>query len=248
MSRAASTVETWRDQVAGQRLAQPAAEPAHLAHERRDLGQGVGVGVPGDVGVELGVVEAVDRAAVAGAARVEADDVEAVDERSPERPRSRCSAYDVPGAPGPPGLTTSEPTRSPGFEAGRLSSASSIVSPSGLLVVERHLEAWRTRCSPQPAQAEPLGVEAAPAPGSGGSVPQGPARGRRWGHRADGVTVAGGRGRRRRSQDRASPRPRRRCRPARATSSPISQRLIRHSFAAPAARASSTPAPASAAR
>ena len=42
-----------------------------------------------------------------------------------------CSAYDVPGAPGPPGLTTSEPTRSDGSSAESRSTSSSMVAPPG---------------------------------------------------------------------------------------------------------------------
>ena len=72
-------METWPT-----RLSEPATHPAKnsswLLGERLALGGVVGGGVLGDVVVEVGVGEAVDRVGVAGAAWVEGDDVEPVEQ------------------------------------------------------------------------------------------------------------------------------------------------------------------------
>ena len=77
----------------------------------------LGLVVRGDVGagvVLVVVVDAVDRRrAAARPPRVPPDDVEGVEQRPGRRSGRRSTARSVPPAPGPPGLTSSEPTRSP---------------------------------------------------------------------------------------------------------------------------------------
>ena len=128
MSRAASMVLTWAPR-SPDFSSQPAQKSSWVIDELPDLPAVVRVGVAGDVGVEIAVGEAVDRAGVTGAARVEADDVVALPERRTRSSPSAWAATSVPGAPGPPGLTTIEPIRSP--VAGAISSAIAIVSPTG---------------------------------------------------------------------------------------------------------------------
>ena len=67
---------------------------------------------------------------------------------SPER-GAACSAYDVPGAPGPPGLTTSEPIRASGSSAGSLSTRELDGLAARVAVVHAAPSAWRTRSSPR---------------------------------------------------------------------------------------------------
>ncbi len=62
-------------------LVAPLGERVGPVGVRVALGGGVGVGILGEVGVEVVVAQAVDRAALAGAARVEADDVVGVEQR-----------------------------------------------------------------------------------------------------------------------------------------------------------------------
>ena len=107
-----------------------AAELPHEAHVRGPLRGGVGVGVHRDVGVELGVAEAVDRVAGARAARVEADDVEPVEQRLPEHLRGLGGVLRA-GRARTAGVDHQRADPRPGSLAGTLSRARSIVRPSG---------------------------------------------------------------------------------------------------------------------
>ena len=71
------------------------------------------------------------------APRVEADDVEAVADLRREAGGGVAHEVETPDAPGPPGLTSSEPMRWPGRRAGTRISARSTVGPPATELVER---------------------------------------------------------------------------------------------------------------
>ena len=142
------------------------AEPAASS---RALGGGVGVGVGGDVGVELarrsGSRPARCRRCRAGRSRRCRS---ASRSGSPED-EVGCGGVVVPGAPGPPGLTTSEPMRSLGSAAGTLSRASSIVCARRVGRSRAAPRAWRTRSRRRTAPSRAPGRRTAASAGSGGA-------------------------------------------------------------------------------